>query len=202
MSQSDRKSSTSRASYGACVSHSRLSTSWERKLFAGASACSASLIFTRVAGCMSDTSVERAGMLLLSAFFVTGCSLAHLAPAASEKCPEEHERMPSVSVAEALQLSSRGLACYGSELIVDCGLLRGIKDDDRAACQTYVSAVVTYLSRDSCAVVRPSRVKPVTFEDAGVCIDTFIPGRELDDCFDFIQARIPLVPAAESLSGP
>jgi hypothetical protein len=105
--------------------------------------------------------------------------------------------MPSVSVAEALQLSSRRLACYGGELVVDCGLLRGIKDDDRAACQTYVSAVVTYLSRDSCALVTPSRLKPVIYEDSGVCIDSFIPGRELDDCFDFIQARIPLVPVGE-----
>jgi hypothetical protein len=114
--------------------------------------------------------------------------------AAEEKCLFEPSRMPGVSVAEAFGMTSQQVACYGNELRLDCGLIHGISADDRLACRTYAAAVLTYLQRDSSAIVRPSEEREVTYEDSGVCIDTFISGRELDDCFDFIQAKIPLVP--------
>lgn len=108
------------------------------------------------------------------------------------KCPADPSHMPHVLLSEAFQMSSHQLACYGSELRVNCGLLHGIKEEDRAACRVYVSAVATYLSRDAGATLTPAPNMPVTFKDGGVCIDTFIPGREADDCFDYIQASIPL----------
>jgi len=102
--------------------------------------------------------------------------------------------MPAVPIERALALSADELACYGDELRVDCGLLHGITMDDRAACEIYLKAVLTHLERDRCPIVKPSTTTPISYKDQGVCIDTFIPGREADDCFDFIEASIRLEP--------
>lgn len=127
--------------------------------------------------------------------FALGCaSVSHRAES-DTKCPLDPLHMPAVSITEAFQLSSKQLACYGREFRLNCGLIHGVAEADREACRTYAAAVVTYLSRDSCAVVTPAPGQAVRYTDAGVCIDTFVSGRELDDCFDFIEAKISLIPS-------
>jgi hypothetical protein len=131
----------------------------------------------------------------LASLLLLGCASTRLSSGSEAKCPADPSHMSNVSIAAAFDLTSQQLACYGSELRLECGLLHGISENDREACRTYTAAVVTFLSRDSCAIVTPSLRQPVQYKDSGVCIDTFVPGRELDDCFDFIEAKIPLEPS-------
>jgi hypothetical protein len=110
-------------------------------------------------------------------------------------CPAPPKQMPALSVAGAFSLTSDELACYGDELRVQCGFLHGISPEDRAACETYTKAIVTYLTRElGSRNAEPTPMSPVRYKDGGVCLDTFIPGREMEDCFDYIEAGIRLEP--------
>jgi len=121
-------------------------------------------------------------------------------PAGPASCSTDPKHMTAVPIESALSLSADELACYGDELRVDCGFLHGITVDDRNACEIYVRAVVTHLERNRCLIVKPSTTIPISYKDQGVCIDTFIPGREAEDCFDFIEASIRLEPVPPNTS--
>ena len=123
---------------------------------------------------------------------LTGCVTAERWSDDTIQCEKDPRRQPAIHISRAFQLSSEELACFGSTLRVQCDLVHTITESDQAACRLYASALSTYLRRSACAIVQPSATAPITYSKGGVCIDTFIPGREAADCFDFVEAHIPL----------
>lgn len=142
-----------------------------------------------------------AAMLATVSVWLEGCVMrasdSGSGPSGQTSCSAPPDRMPAISVAGAFSLRADELACYGEELRVQCPLSHGITAEDRAACELYIKAITTYLSHElGCKTVEPDSPSSVRYKEGGVCLDTFIPGREMEDCYDYLEASIRLVPVS------
>jgi hypothetical protein len=108
------------------------------------------------------------------------------------QCEDNPQRQSAIPVWVAMQITEKELACFGDALRVECDYVYGIKNKDRAACRIYSEAIVAHLNQNISGNLGPANNASTEFIDRSVCIDTFIPGREALDCFDYIEAQIPL----------
>ena len=97
-----------------------------------------------------------------------------------------------IDIKSVLSLKHDEIICQGEFIQIQCELLYGIESEDRKACKGYTSTIVTYLNRNSLREGYYLSISDVLYSDEGICIDTFIPGREAADCFDFIRVSIPI----------
>ncbi|GGA77613.1 hypothetical protein GCM10011521_14910 [Arenimonas soli] len=80
----------------------------------------------------------------------------------------------------------------GDTLRVNCPLTNQIDVQYRANCGTALAAAIGSLARWPDELLAPA-VADVPTYDRQTCIDTFIPGREGEDCqYYFIEAVVPL----------
>lgn len=82
--------------------------------------------------------------------------------------------------------------CANPEEWVESDYTYKIQEKDYEACRDYAKAAVRYLNQNNQFISGPINFEGVTYLEEGVCIDTFIPGREATDCFDFVQFKVPL----------
>jgi len=62
----------------------------------------------------------------------------------------------------------------------------------QARCAELVAAALVLLNSRFADTLAPVSPAQVTYHERASCLDTFVPGREGADCFDWIQAWVPL----------
>jgi len=130
----------------------------------------------------------------LSLMFIAACAGA---PFKGEIDPREMCDPESAAIdmcrpdyVSALPLES--LKQHGATLIVACDW-RQVQDAAyEKECREQLSAAVENLAQRFPDELEPIAIDELKFEDGGVCIDTFIPGREAADCFDYLRIVLPL----------
>jgi hypothetical protein len=80
----------------------------------------------------------------------------------------------------------------GCTLRMTCGLTYERNTSYREACRGRATAFFAAVSDGWSASVCPIEADAIIYSDGGVCLDTFIPGREALDCLDFVEASAVL----------
>ena len=99
----------------------------------------------------------------------------------------------SISIRNVLSLNHDEILCQGEVLEIECELRYGVSEDDKNICKMYAKTISEFLNRNSLRGRYYLDYEKVKYTDEGVCIDTFIPGREALDCFDFVKISIPIM---------
>jgi len=73
------------------------------------------------------------------------------------------------------------LRTNGSKISLDCGTERESSDRLTRACRERVKPVIAHLSRLG-IVVAPMQAADIVVKVGETCLDTFVSGREADDC--------------------
>lgn len=90
-------------------------------------------------------------------------------------------------------LDSEEILCQGESLNIVCELRYSLEEEDKSICKEYANAISNYINRNKLPKGYKLVVQELAFREESVCYDTFIPGREAADCYDFLEIIIPIV---------
>ena len=130
--------------------------------------------------------------VLLFVLILQGCANTEEWPEEMDYCAGKVPNRGSIRLSSVFELHSWDLEFMGKSISVECDYTYKIQERDYEACRDYARAAVTYLNQNNQFISGPIKFEDVTYSEEGICIDTFIPGREAADCFDFVQFKVPL----------
>lgn len=109
-----------------------------------------------------------------------------------EMCDPESSALDMCRPEYVSALPLESLKQHGATLTVACGWWEVLDAAYEKRCREELSAVVADLAQRFPGELEPIAVDELKFENQGTCIDTFIPGREAADCFDYLRVKLPL----------
>lgn len=130
---------------------------------------------------------------IVGALSAGGCASTRLADEGDDP-PICHPDTDYCEVYDLASADEAALRANPQAVEVSCRDLAntGTIEAQRTQCVELVAAALVLLNSRFCDRLAPVSAEQVTYEKRSTCADTFIPGREGLDCFDWIQARVPL----------
>lgn len=130
---------------------------------------------------------------IVGALWSSGCASTRLADEGEDPA-SCHPRDYFCETYDLPAADEAALRANGQAVKVGCRDLAntGTIEAQRAQCVELMAAALVLLNSRFSDRLAPVSAEQVSYEQRGTCADTFISGREGLDCFDWIQARVPL----------
>lgn len=138
------------------------------------------------------TRAGHAAAAALAALLVGGCaSLGDDRQADPAMC---HPDSRFCDVEDVASADEAALRANREAVAVDCmdPANAGPAQTQQARCAEQVAAALVRLNRRFADTLAPVSPAQVTYRQRASCADTFVSGREGLDCYDWIQAQVPL----------
>ncbi|QQP96688.1 hypothetical protein [Lysobacter enzymogenes] len=129
---------------------------------------------------------------IVGALWASGCASTRLVE--GEDPPICHPDTGYCEVYDLASADEAALRANPQAVEVSCRDLAntGTIEAQRAQCVELIAAALVLLNSRFSGDLAPVSAEQVSYEKRSACADTFIPGREGLDCFDWIEARVPL----------